>query len=78
GRWKERLTLDRWRRALPSAEIVEHDTAIGLSGAAVLRINDPTDVSPALLGAASATLLFGVNAIARWRKPEQAALPAAA
>ncbi|MEO0964852.1 MAG: class I SAM-dependent methyltransferase [Planctomycetota bacterium] len=73
GRWKERLTLDRWRRALPSAELIDYDASVGLSGAAVLRINDPTDVSPALLGAASATLLFGVNAIARWRRPEQAA-----
>lgn len=73
ARWKQRLTLDRWRRTLPSAELIDDDASVGPFGAAVLRIADPEDVSPALLGAASATLLFGVDAVARWRQPDRAA-----
>ncbi|MEO0588633.1 MAG: class I SAM-dependent methyltransferase [Planctomycetota bacterium] len=73
GRWKERLTLDRWLRTLPTAQLLDHDRSVGGSGAAVFRIPDPTHVSPALLGAASATVVFGVNAWSRWRNPQQIA-----
>ncbi|MEM6333281.1 MAG: class I SAM-dependent methyltransferase [Planctomycetota bacterium] len=73
GRWKERLTLDRWLRTLPTAQLLDHDPRVGGSGAAVFRIPDPSHVSPALLGAASATLVFGVNAWSRWRRSEQRA-----
>jgi len=73
GRWKERLTLDRWCRALPFAEVLCHDRGVGRSGAAALRLPRPDYVTPALWGAATATAVFGVNAWSRWRKPEQVA-----
>jgi hypothetical protein len=73
GRWKERLTLKRWRRAIPSAELVAYDATIGASGAAVLRVHKPTEARAIDWSSASATVLCGVNAWSRWRRPSQAA-----